>query len=120
MDSLIARLDAWVIALTFAGAMTAFFTLGSWGGRRSPGPAGGHGGKFTDASRALLGLLLAFTFSMALNRYDDRRAATVAESNAIGDLYTCATLLPEPSGSKFQTLLADYATHRLDARRRRG
>ena len=119
MDSLIARLDAWVIALTFAGAMTAFFTLGSWWGRRFPAPTGDHGGKFTDASMALLGLLLAFTFSMALNRYDDRRAATVAESNAIGDLYTCATLLPEPGRSKLQTLLADYTTHRLDARRTR-
>jgi len=83
MDSLIARLDAWVIALTFAGAMTAFFTLGSWWGRRSPAPAGDHGGKFTDASMALLGLLLAFTFSMALNRYDDRRSA--ARSHDIGN-----------------------------------
>jgi len=45
--------------------------------------------------------------------------ATVAESNAIGDLYTCATLLPEPSRSELQTILADYTTHRLDARRRR-
>src|SRR6185436_17207708 len=61
----------------------------------------------------------AFTFSMALNRYDDRRAATVAETNAIGDLYTCATLLPEPSRSTLQALLADYTTRRLEARRRR-
>ena len=119
MDNLIGRLDAWVIALTFAAAMTAFFSLGSWWGRRVPVPAGDSGARFTDASMALLGLLLAFTFSMALNRYDDRRAATVAESNAIGDLYTCATLLPEPSRSQLQTLLADYTTRRLEERRRR-
>ena len=59
------------------------------------------------------------TFSMALNRYDDRRAATVAETNAIGDLYTCATLLPEPSRSALQAVLADYTARRLEARRRR-
>ena len=119
MDLWIGRLDAWIIAVTFALAMTAFFVLGSWRGRRSPSPAGDSGAKFTDASMALLGLLLAFTFSMALNRYDDRRQAMVAETNAIGDLYTNASLLPEPHRSKFQTLLANYTSRRLDGRRRR-
>ena len=119
MDMWIAGLDAWVIALTFAVSMIGFFALGSWRGRRSPAPAGDTGDKFTDASMALLGLLLAFTFSMALNRYDDRHQAMVAETNAIGDLYTNATLLPEPARSEFQTLLFDYTTHRLEGRRRR-
>jgi hypothetical protein len=67
---------------------------------------------------ALLGLLLAFTFSMALNRYDDRRQAMVAETNAIGDLYTNASLAPEPGRSTLQALLASYASRRLDGRRR--
>ena len=115
----IAGLDAWAIALTFAVAMIAFFVLGSWRGRRSPAPAGDTGTKFTDASMALLGLLLAFTFSMALNRYDDRRQAMVAETNAIGDLYTNATLLPEPTRSEFQKLLSVYTTNRLEGRRQR-
>ena len=115
----IAGLDPWAIALTFAVAMTAFFALGSIRGRRSPAPAGDNGAKFTDASMALLGLLLAFTFSMALNRYDERRQAMVAETNAIGDLYTSATMLPEPTRSKFQTILADYTQHRLEGRRQR-
>jgi len=119
MDSVIARLDAWVIALTFSVAMTAFFLLGTWRGRSSPAPAGDHGTKFTDASMALLGLLLAFTFSMALNRYDDRRTAMVAESNAIGDLYTVASLIPDPGRSTLQTLLAEYISHRLEGRRHR-
>jgi hypothetical protein len=62
---------------------------------------------------ALLGLLLAFTFSMALGRHDQRRLAAVAESNAIGDFYTCATLLKEPSCCKLQAIVRDYARHIL-------
>jgi len=119
IDLWIAGLDAWVIALIFAVSMFAFFLLGIRRRRLSPAPPGDSGEKFTDASMALLGLLLAFTFSMALNRYDDRRQAMVAETNAIGDLYTTATLLPEPTRSEFQTLLRNYATQRLEGRRQR-
>jgi hypothetical protein len=63
--------------------------------------------------------LLAFTFSMSLNRYDERRGAALVESNAIGDLYTCASLLPEPGGSKLRTILVDYTKRRLEGRRQR-
>jgi hypothetical protein len=62
---------------------------------------------------ALLGLLLAFTFSMALGRHDQRRQTAVAESNAIGDFYMCATLLNEPNRSKLQNVVRDYARHKL-------
>jgi len=115
MESMIERLDAWVTALIVAVAMLAFWSIGWRWGRRSPSPQGEDPGtKFTDASMALLGLLLAFTFSMALGRYDQRRQAAVAESNAIGDFYTCATLLKEPSRSRLQTVVRDYARDVLD------
>src|SRR5208283_9632 len=108
MESMIERLDAWVAALIFAVAMLAFWSFGwLWGRRSSPEPGENPGTKFTDASIALLGLLLAFTFSMALGRHDQRRRAAVAESTAIGDFYTCATLLKEPSRSKLQTVVRD-------------
>ena len=114
------QLDAWAVALTFAAAMVVFWTVGWRRARRaSAPPVGDASSRFTDASMALLGLLLAFTFSMSLNRYDERRAAALLESNAIGDLYTCASLLPEPGGSKLQTILADYTRGRLEGRRRR-
>src|SRR5436309_3011308 len=115
MESMIERLDVWVTALIVAVAMLAFWSIGwRWGGR-SPSPQGEDPGtKFTDASMALLGLLLAFTFSMALGRHDQRRQAAVAESNAIGDFYTCATLLTEPSRSRLQTVVRDYARAVLD------
>jgi len=63
---------------------------------------------------ALLGLLLAFTFAIALGRYDQRRLAVVTESNAIGDFYTCASLLKEPYRSRLQDVIRDYAQDQLD------
>jgi Mg2+/citrate symporter len=71
--------------------------------------------KFTDASMAILGLLLAFTFAMALGRHDQRRLAVVEESNAIGDFYTCASLLNEPHRNALQSVIRDYARNELNA-----
>jgi hypothetical protein len=42
----------------------------------------------------LLSLLIWFTFSMAISRYDQRRNYEAAEANAIGTEYVRADLLP--------------------------
>jgi hypothetical protein len=118
MESMIDRLDAWVAAVIFTAAMLAFWSSGwRWGQRLPSNPGEDPGTKFTDASMALLGLLLAFTFSMSLGRHDLRRQAAITESNAIGDFYTCASLLKEPSRSKLQNVLREYARHNLDMTR---
>jgi hypothetical protein len=115
MDSFIERIDAWLIALGFAVAMLVCWILGWRYGQRSPvDPGEDPGVKFTDASMAVLGLLLAFTFSMSLGRHDQRRLAVVAESNAIGDFYTCASLLAEPHRSNLQAVIEKYALELRD------
>ncbi len=115
MDSFIEQIDAWWIALAFAAALFAGWALGWLRGRRMPPESGEDPGtKFTDASVALLGLLLAFTFSMALGRHEQRRLAVVAESNALADFYTCASLLKEPHRSRLQNLIRDYAQQQLN------
>ncbi len=115
MDSVIARVDPWLIALAFAIAMLAFWLLGWRRGRRSsPEPEEDPGTKFIDGSVAILGLLLAFTFAMSLGRHDHRRLTVVDESNAIGDFYTCASLLKEPYRSKLQAVIQDYARDLLN------
>src|SRR5215467_2661024 len=70
--------------------------------------------KFDDASMALLSLLLGFTFGMSMNWHNDRRMAVIADSNSIGDFYTCAALLPEPNRSKLQSVVREYAQSRYD------
>jgi hypothetical protein len=115
VNSIVERLDAWLLALVFAGAMFGCWAFGRrWGRRFSSEAEEDAGTKFIDASVALLGLLSAFTFAIALGRYDQRRLAVVAESNAIGDFYTCASLLKEPYRSRLQDLIRDYAQAQLD------
>jgi membrane protease YdiL (CAAX protease family) len=115
MDSILERIDGWLIALVFAATMFACWGFGYRRGCREPLEVGEDpGNKFIDASIALVGLLLAFTFAMALGRHDQRRLAVVAESNAIGDFYTCASLLKEPEKSQLQKVIRVYARHILD------
>ena len=73
--------------------------------------------KFDDASMALLGLLLAFSFGMSIAKHDQRRLAVVADSNAIGDFYTCASLLKEPSRTNLQAVIRQYIQLRVDLAR---
>jgi hypothetical protein len=115
MENIIEQAEPWMIAAGFAIAMSGGWLLGRRWGRRFFGETGEDPGtKFIDASMALLGLLLAFTFAIALGRYDQRRLAVVAESNAVGDFYTCASLLPEPFRSRLQDVIRDYAQDQLD------
>lgn len=64
----------------------------------------------------LLALLLAFTFSAALQRYEDRSQTVVTEANAIGTTYLRAQLLPGRMTDEVQALLRQY----IDVRIREG
>ena len=57
----------------------------------------------------LVGLLLAFTLAMAVNRYEARRAAVVDDANAIGTAYLRAQTLHEPVRSASLRLYPGYA-----------
>ena len=61
----------------------------------------------------LLALLLAFTFSAALQRYEDRSQTVVAEANAIGTTYLRARLLPKEMPDVVQALLRQYLDVRI-------
>jgi ABC-type multidrug transport system fused ATPase/permease subunit len=61
----------------------------------------------------LLALLLAFTFSAALQRYEDRSQTVVAEANAIGTTYLRARLLPREMQDEVQALLRQYLGVRI-------
>jgi hypothetical protein len=56
----------------------------------------------------LVGLLLAFGLSLAVSRYETRRANIVTEANAIGTTYLRAQTLPEPMRSSSLDLLVGY------------
>ena len=61
----------------------------------------------------LLGLIIGFTFSMTINRYDQRKNLEEEEANAIGTEYLRADLLPEADATKVHALLRLYLDQRI-------
>ena len=65
-------------------------------------------GVLQAALLGVVGLILAFGLSLALSRYEDRRATVVQEANAIGTTWLRAQTLAEPIRSESLELLIDY------------
>ena len=61
----------------------------------------------------LLGLVIGFTFSMAISRYDQRKNLEEAEANAIGTEYVRADLMPAADAAKVRQLLKEYTEQRI-------
>ena len=61
----------------------------------------------------LLGLIIGFTFSMAVSRYDLRKNYEEAEANAIGTEYVRADLLPAADAARVRVLLKRYLDQRI-------
>lgn len=110
-------LPIWLTALFILTILLVSMEVGYRGGRRkwvatdecSPS----EGSDVALASMlALLGLVLAFTYSFTLSRADSRKQAVLDEANAIGTAFLRANLAPEPSRSELRKLLRDYAKTR--------
>jgi hypothetical protein len=61
----------------------------------------------------LLALLLAFSFAMGIDRYEERRGLVIQEANAIGTAYLSAQLLDEPHRSRLSSKVIDYTDNRI-------
>lgn len=83
---------------------------------RAGGEAEGLGA-MEGALFGLLGLLLAFTFSGAAGRFDDRRQLIVEEANAIGTAYLRLDLLSAEPRAALQARFREYVEARLGAYR---
>jgi hypothetical protein len=66
-----------------------------------------------SASLTLLALIIGFSFSMAVNRYDQRKNYEEEEANAIGTEYVRAGLLPTADAVRVRELLTQYLDQRL-------
>jgi hypothetical protein len=65
------------------------------------------------ATLTLLGLIIGFSFSMAVSRYDLRKNYEEAEANAIGTEYVRADLLPAADAERIRLLLRQYLDERV-------
>jgi hypothetical protein len=105
------RLSTWELWLIIAAIVLGFVALGYLAGRvlrqhletlREPVAI------VQGALLALVGLVLAFGLSLALERYDSRRAAVVDDANTIGTTYLRAQTLSEPTRTRSLELLRRY------------
>lgn len=81
--------------------------------KRNPSSAGKGVTAIDSAIFALFGLLLAFTFSGAASRFENRRDLVVQEVNAIGTAYLRLDLLPAADQTKLKPLFRNYVESRI-------
>jgi hypothetical protein len=118
MDPVFEQFDSWIVALVLAVAMFGGWAIGWWlGGKTSPDAEDKSAAKFVDSTLAILGLLLGFTFAIALDKHEKRRELIIVDSNSIADFYTCATLLKEPIRGNLQDIARKYVDIRLNVAR---
>ena len=88
-------LPSWVVALVIFAVVAGACVVGAAVGRylrRHTDVLREPIGVLQAALLGLVGLILAFGLCLAVGRYEDRRAAVVAEANAIGTTYLRAQL----------------------------
>ncbi|MCC7218727.1 MAG: DUF4239 domain-containing protein [Burkholderiales bacterium] len=98
-------------------AMLACLEIGRRLGGRRIAADPDHGqdgtGAIEGAVYALLGLLIAFTFSGAASRFDERRNLIVQESNDVGTAWLRVDLLPATAQPAMRDLFRRYLDARL-------
>jgi hypothetical protein len=103
----------WVAAFLIAALLIGACELGYQAARRKGDFEKSDEGHVLSAMLALLGLLVGFTFSIAVNRHEQRRVLVVDEANAIETEYLRTQMMPEPYRSRLANLLRRYADARL-------
>ncbi len=108
------------LGLIFSGSMVFFlvgdelgFRLGRWRRPKVDEDVRSEIITIQGAMLGLLALLLGFTFSMSMSRFEVRKQQVLDESNAIGTTYLRAQLMPEPLRKEVSNLLRQYVAVRL-------
>lgn len=106
-------LPAWALALVIFGVVFLACVFGSVLGQVHAGRSERLReplGIVQGAILGVVGLVLAFGLTLAIDRYENRRAAVVVDANAIGTTYLRAQTLREPERTHSLGLLRQYGT----------
>lgn len=114
METLMNR-PLFVFVVTFVGLWLAGRVGVTLRQRREEMPPDEHEdfGVILAATLTLLGLIIGFTFSMAISRYDQRKNYEEGEANAVGTEYVRADFLPAENAEKVRQLLKRYVEQRI-------
>jgi hypothetical protein len=113
-------LSSWALALIIFAVVFGVTLLGVAAGRylrKHSAKLKEPFGVLQGALLGVVGLILAFGLSLAVGRYENRRAAVVTEANAIGTTYLRAQMLAEPQRSASLDLLRRYTDLALQVSR---
>ena len=105
------------VPVLMAIAVAAGMALRTASDRRDPAREASAGdgleGVIVSAVLGLLALMIGFTFSIVLSRFEVRRDLVLQEANAIGTVYLRAQLLEEPHRARVSQLLVAYTDNRI-------
>jgi hypothetical protein len=106
----------WVVFALALLAQWAAAYVGDFVGRRRGRPSADEQKEFDTVQTAtltLLAIVIGFSFSMAVSRYDQRKNYEEAEANAIGTEYVRADLLLAEDAARARDLLKRYLDRRI-------
>lgn len=115
-DQAFYQIDHRLIAVVMLALLAAAGEMGFRSGFRKRDLQDSYRSLVTSISAAMMGLLallLGFTLSMGVSRWDERRDVIVTESNAIGTLWLRAGLLENPLRDGLRDALHDYTDIRI-------
>ncbi|MBL8772843.1 MAG: hypothetical protein JNK30_15790 [Phenylobacterium sp.] len=108
MDAVLQTAPLPVLAGGLFVALLAARELGGWLAGRRPRGQDETQGYVLSGVLGLLALLIAFTFGLALDRYETRRELVVAEASAIGTAVMRVRLLDPPAADELDRLYREY------------
>jgi len=91
-------------------ALLAGLEVGRWLARRRAGPetASAESNAADGVVFALLGLMIAFTFTSSAERFDERRKLIIEQANAIGTAWLRVDLLAQPDREPIRRYMQDW------------
>jgi hypothetical protein len=109
----------WLLAILIFTGLIAAREFGHWlRNRRKASSSAGDGaaedGFAMTSMLGLLALLIAFSFSIGLQRYETRRELVINEANALGTTWLRTNLLDVADRTRLQSLLREYVDARVE------
>ena len=110
----ISFISATLLGLGMAGSMETGYRMGKRRLKKYPENKSEGFGAVESSIFGILGLILAFTFTGTLSRYENRVNLVLKEANAIGTAYDRLDLLSKNDQDKLRPLYKEYVQSRIN------